>query len=187
VAKKFYNIDLKDEKLFEHWGKPLNTLVSELYENSDTLENMIKAYSSTREDFRKVVYEGSVEAVTRLLDNGVKVGVLSAANREFVVDDLDRLKFPTERFTVIQGPEDTAVHKPDPDVFLPLLETFKKEGIKQKDMVYVGDSVIDLQAAHGAGLDFIAVTTGLYREEDFKKLGAKIIIRNITELTKKVL
>ena len=187
VAKKFYNIDLQEETLFKHWGKPFPILLQELYQNSDTLENMIKANTSVRSDFRKKVYPGSVNAVTKLLDNGIKIGLLSAAASQFIIEDLKKLNFPLDRFSVIQGPNDTSVHKPDPQVFSPLLDKFGKEGMKKEEIVYVGDSLMDLQAAHGAGIDFIAVTTGLYSEADFKKHGAKVILKDIREIVKKII
>jgi len=187
VAKKFYNIDLSEEVLREHWGKPFHLLLPELYQRSDTYENMLIANTSVRSDFLKKVYPGSVNVVTTLLDYGLKVGLLSAANQKFVIEDLKRLNFPLECFSAIQGPEDTSVHKPDPNVFLPILNKFKKEGIKKEKIVYIGDSLMDLEAAYGAGIDFIAITTGLYSKEDFKKHGAKIIVKNIKEVIKKVI
>ena len=187
VAKEFYHIDLSDEVLLKHWGKPLYVLIAELYQYSDTLENMIKANLSIRDKFLKKVYTGSVKAITELVDRGVKVGILSATTNEFLLDDLIRHGFPVSNFSIIQGSDKTMVHKPDPKVFIPLLKKFKKEGIKKEEIIYVGDSLDDLQAAHGAGIGFIAVTTGLYSKEDFKKNGAKVIIKDIKELTSKIL
>ncbi len=187
VAKKFYNIDLSEETLREHWGKPFNTLMKELYQDADTLENMRKANISIRENFLKKVYPGSIGAVNKLLKNGLKLGLLSAANQEFLWQDLKRLGFPREDFSVIQSPEDTDVHKPDPKVFKPMFAKLENLGIKKEEMIYVGDSLMDLQAAHGAGIDFIAVTTGLYSKEDFEKHGAKVIVKNIKEVVKKII
>lgn len=184
VAKKFYNIDLTEEVILKHWGKPLHILIPELYQHSDTYENMISAYVSIKNDFLKSIFNGSIETITTLLDHGIKVGLLSATNKDFLLDDLARFNFPINRLTVIQAAEDTSVHKPHPDVFLPLLNKLKEEGITNKDIVYVGDSIDDLQAAHGAGIDFIAVTTGLYSREDFKAEGVKMIVKYIKETTK---
>ena len=184
VAKKFYNIDLSDEVILKHWGKPFPILVSELYQNTDTLENMIAANRSLTNDFLKKELRGSAETVTKLLDNGIRVGILSATIKSHILDDFNRLNFPTDRLDIIQSAEDTLVHKPDPDVFLPLLKKLKEEGIEKEDIVYVGDSLDDLRAATGAGIDFIAVNTGLYSSADFKKHGAKVVIKDITEIIK---
>ena len=187
TAKKFYNLDLKRKDFLKHWGKPFHILIQELYQYSDAPENMLKANISMRKDFMKKVYPGSVKVVTTILDQGIKVGLLSAATQKFVIEDLKRLNFPLKRFSVIQGPDDTKVHKPNPKVFLPIFKKLKKDGVNKKDMVYIGDSLLDLQAAHGAGIDFIAITTGLYSKQDFKKHGAKVVLKDIREVVKKII
>src|SRR3989338_7802566 len=171
VAKKFYNVDITDEILKEHWGKPFPVLLKALYGDVDTVENMVKANAHTRDDFLKKVYPGSVEVVTKLLGQGVEIGLLSAAHKEFIILDLERLGFPKERFILIQDAQDTLVHKPDPRVFYPMLAILKERRIEKGEIIYVGDSMMDFEAARDAGIDFLAVTTGLYSRKDFEKTG----------------
>lgn len=187
VAKKFYNIDLTDETLRKHWGKPFHILVPELYNHVDSLENMIAANVATRGNFRKKVYPGALDVVNKILARGMKVGVLSAATKRFFVEDLVKFNFPVEQFLFIQDPEDSLVHKPDPGVFEPAIKKLLKEGIQKKEIVYVGDSLDDLRSAHGAQIDFIGITTGLYSRADFKKEGAKIVVDKISEILPYVL
>ncbi len=187
VAREFYNIDLKEETLLEHWGKPLHNLIEELYERSDTLENMMTAVISTRDAFPKKPYMESVNIVKKLLSADIKVGILSAATRRFIIEDLKKFGFPVEQFFMIQGASETLVHKPNPDVFTPLIEALKKEDIDKEEIVYVGDSLYDLKAATQAGLYFIAITTGLYSRDDFEKNGAKVIVQDIKEVANKIL
>ncbi|OGI65248.1 hypothetical protein A3A95_03635 [Candidatus Nomurabacteria bacterium RIFCSPLOWO2_01_FULL_39_18] len=187
VAKKFYDINLTEEVFLEHYGKPFNTLIKTLYQDSDTLENMIAANVTMRNDFLKKVYPASVDVVKTLLDHDIKIGILSATNRDFVMNDLNRLNFPVDRMSVVQGADETEVHKPDPNVFMPILDKLKKQGIEKEDIVYVGDSLSDLKATTAAGIDFIAVTTGLYSQEDFKNNGAEVIIKEIKEVVEKII
>ncbi len=182
IAKTFYDIDLTDEELLKHWGKPLKTLIGELYQHKDTPENMYQAVLDTRSQFPKKAYIGVLETLNKIKTQGVEIGILSATNGVFLIEDLVAANIPTEDFIVIQGADDTLVHKPDPEVFIPLIEKLKEEGIEKEDIVYVGDSIDDLESAHGAGIDFIAVTTGLYSAEDFLNKGAKVIIENINEV-----
>ena len=182
VAKQFYNIDLTDEDIRPHWGKPMASLVNSVYKDSDTLENIHKALVATRNDFRKNIYADTHKILTTLFDSEVKVGIISAATRHYIIDDLIRFDLPLENFFVIQGEDDTDKHKPDPDVFLDVFEKLSKEGIQKKDILYVGDSIDDFKAASGAGIDFVAVTTGLYSSDEFKNTGAEIIVSNLGEL-----
>lgn len=187
VAKKFYNIDLTEEELLKHWGKPFDLLISELYQHSDTLEKMHEAIFSTKGDFPKKVFKKSVSTINKLLENNIKVGVLSAMNKNFIGEDLINFGFPAKNFSIIQGADETKVHKPNPGVFIPLLKNLKKDGIKKEEIVYVGDSIDDFYAASKAGIDFIAVTTGLYSYSDFKKGGAKVIVKEIQDILKEVI
>lgn len=184
VAKKFYNIDLSDDDIRKHWGKPLNILISDLYQSSDTLEKMIEAIHSTRHDFMKKVYEGAPGLLKDLISKGIKIGVVSATNKYYLIEDLSLGGFPHEDFFIMQGSDEVVFHKPDPKVFQNALKNLENYGIKGKEILYVGDSIDDLKAAHGAGIDFIALTTGLYSKEDFEKAGAKVVLSDIRQLLK---
>jgi phosphoglycolate phosphatase len=186
VAKKFYNMDITDDDIIPHWGKAVHTLISEIYKNADSLENIYGALSSTRREFPKKIYEGSLDIVNKLLKDSVKVGIVSAASKEFILQNLNDFNFPISRLFIIQGADDTDFHKPHPDVFLPAIKKLSKEGIEKNQIVYVGDSLLDLQAAHAAGIDFVGVTTGLYSKDDFEKHGAKIVVENIKEVLNSV-
>ena len=190
VAKKFYNIELTDKDISEQWGKPLNTVIDNLYKSSDTIENMHKALISVRDDFLKKEYDGSVETVNTLLENKIKIGVLSATNRKYIEEDLKRLNFPLENFFVIQGADETSVHKPSGKVFDKIFEKLgllvDGENIKKEEIVYVGDSLDDYMASADAGIDFIGITTGLYSETDFATKGADKIVKSIKEITKHI-
>jgi len=182
VAKKFYGIDLVDDEIRKHWGKPMHILVSELYKNRDTLENMREALHSTKEDFYKELYPGALDIIENLISRDIKVGILSASDKRSLDYELGRLNFPIEKLFLMQGADDSMVHKPDPGVFSDVLEKLENEGIEKQKVVYVGDSLDDIRAAHGAGINFIAVTTGLYSKEDFEKEGAKHIADSIEKV-----
>lgn len=182
VAKKFYNIDLADEEIAKHYGKPFSTLIGILYQNSDTLDNMNAAIYSVKDNFQKMVYPDAPHVVTNILNNGMEVAIISSAPTHGIIEDLTRMHFPVDRFICIHGEDKTSVHKPDPEVFSPLLEKLSPKGIQKKDILYVGDSMVDFHAARNADIDFIAVTTGIFTKEDFEKEGAKIVVSEIKEL-----
>lgn len=182
VAKKFFNIDLKEETLLKHWGKPINVLAPELYEHLDTWENIHPLLINTRKDFPKIPYQSSVETIEKLTEDGILVAIISATTKHDIEYDLEKYNFSINKFIHIQGAEDTKVHKPDPDVFLPVFKKLSDIGIKKEEMVYVGDSLDDLRASHGAGINFIAITTGIFTKEDFEKNGAKVIVSDIKEV-----
>ncbi len=78
--------------------------------------------------------------------------------------------------------EEMAYQKPDPrafDVLKAHLSEFKPE-----ETLYVGDHLGDMQAAHGAGIHFVAVLTGYFTRHDFIEHGLTVehIIEDVTKL-----
>jgi pyrophosphatase PpaX len=96
------------------------------------------------------------DVLTRLKDEGRRLGVVTAKRRETV-----RLAFsylPLERFfDVVVGSDDTERHKPDPQPLAHALDLLKAT---RDDAVYVGDSPFDIRAAKAAGMHSVAVTWG---------------------------
>jgi phosphoglycolate phosphatase len=175
TAKEFYGLELTDEKLKEHWGKPFDEMIGLLYEQADTLENMRAANYSLEHRFHKTIHDDALGTLGQLSRDGQLLGVLSAMNRDVVVADMEALGFDLEQFLFIQGADDTMVHKPDPGVFTPALSTLASHGIEPSQVLYVGDALTDFYAATGAGLHFIGVTTGFVTAGDFASAGAKYV------------
>ncbi|MFZ2260320.1 MAG: HAD hydrolase-like protein [Luteococcus japonicus] len=166
VAREHYGIDLTDEVLARHWGEPFDLMIGHLYQHSASVEEMRAANQTSAHLFPKQAIPGAVDAVTTLLDRGLVVGVLTSMNTANALADLTRCGFPMDRLVFVQGADQTPHHKPDPRVFTSALEMLHARGITE--VSYVGDALIDEQAALGAGLRFVAVTTGLATAEAFE-------------------
>ncbi len=52
----------------------------------------------------------------------------------------------------------------------------------KKTILYVGDALNDFYAARGAGLDFVAVTTGLTDKDSFAQAGVNKVVTSLAEL-----
>ncbi len=66
VAHQFYGIELTDEKLGEHWGKPFDTMIGILYDNADTVDNMRSANRSIEAEYPKEIQEDTNETLSML-------------------------------------------------------------------------------------------------------------------------
>jgi HAD superfamily hydrolase (TIGR01549 family) len=173
VAKKFYGIELTDEVLREHWGKPLGPMMAIFYQHSDTPENMMVANESLAHEYPKELIAGALETVNALIDEGIEVGIVTSTLGRYARKDLARFGFPVDKFFMVQGADEVAVHKPDPRVFAPGLALLATKGIKPDRVVYVGDALIDYSAARDAGMSFMGVTTGFHTKEQFEAEGAQ--------------
>lgn len=182
AVAKHYGIDLTDEDILVHWGKPFDELIRQLYRNADTLENMRALNQSLYAQFRKEIQEDAHDLIAELLARNIQIGVVTAANTHQAIEDLEYFGVPVDQFAFIQGAEKTLVHKPDPGVFIPMFDHLAKEGIEKAAIVYVGDAIHDYHAARDAGIEFIAVTTGVVPKEKFVEAGAQNIIERLKML-----
>lgn len=81
---------------------------------------------------------------------------------------------------VIVGGEDVKNPKPHPEALKKALMIMNKE---PQTCLYIGDSLIDAEAAFNAKLDFIAVTTGTTPKEEFARFPYVRIVSCLKELT----
>ena len=104
--------------------------------------------------------------------------------KEEVLKELYELGFDLNNFYIIQTEEDTKVHKPDPDVFNPIIKEFAKKKIRVKEILYVGDSLLDLEAAQNSGIQFYAFPRGLITKKEFRKRNVPILssLKELLEL-----
>lgn len=85
----------------------------------------------------------------------------------------------TDLVEFVIGSEDVRTHKPSPEGILMAKERFH---IDKKDILYVGDNVVDGEAARNAGVDFAAVLTGNNVREDFLNMPHIKIMNTLDEL-----
>lgn len=174
IARTHYGIDLDDETLLEHWGKPMAQLAKNYY-RTDDVEIALERIAQASIDFPKEPFDYTVPTLRRIKAAGKVIAIVSATTRRILNDDAARSNIPLDLFSYIQTGEDTKDHKPDPRVFEPLLQWAGQQGIQQSNIVYVGDSLGDWRAAHDAGLRFIGVNTGLVSADQFAAVGAESI------------
>lgn len=97
-----------------------------------------------------VPYEGMEQVLRQLRGAGIRMAAASSKMKaqyqiDMVGNGLDRYM---ETAVLV---EDTTKHKPHPD---PILKCLERMGLTAPDVLYVGDALTDLQAAHAAGVDF---------------------------------
>lgn len=181
VAKKYYGIDLTDQELTEHWGKPISRLLQDLYRNFGEPQTRIDNYMRHADEFPKIVHDDTEATLEALKKAGIKMGVVTSTFKQSVTDVFKSHGLSADYFVHIQGAEESDYHKPDPRVFDPALSKLAEHGITD-GIVYVGDAIMDYEAAKAAGLHFVGVTTGMVNAAEFKAVGALQVISRLSEL-----
>lgn len=174
IARTHYGLELSDDDLRTHWGSPLEKLLAALYQTED-IDQAFEHIYAVNADFPKRLYDETLGVLEHLRASEKIVGLVTAHRRIGLDHDFELLGMSPSLFDYIQTSDDTKRHKPDPEVFRPTLAFLRRFNILPEQTVYVGDGMLDMQAAIGAGMGFIGVETGLVSAEQFRQAGATAI------------
>ena len=83
-------------------------------------------------------------------------------------------------FQAIVGGRDVTNLKPHPEGLLKILDAI---GVAPEGSLYVGDSLVDAEAAQRAGVDFVAVLSGVTEAREFDGYESLAIIQNVSGLS----
>lgn len=123
-------------------------------------------------------YDGIPEMLTELRRRGLALGVLSNKPHPMTVKCIEGY-FPTVSFGAVLGQREDVPRKPDP---AGAHEAAKAMGVEAVDVLYVGDTGIDMLTARAAGMQAVGVTWGFRPESELRENGAQTIIHHPREL-----
>ena len=165
-------------------GNGIDNLVKVTMADAYTVEGAAKVkegftayYSRHYLDFTEA-YEGMGELLSGLSDSGYLTAVISNKPDAFVPKILERL-YPDHRFVYAWGQREGIPRKPAPDALLKVMELC---GTEPADVLYVGDSNVDVIFAHNAGVKVCGVSWGFRGAEELRQAGADRIIDAADEL-----
>jgi len=127
---------------------------------------------------RTIMFPTAGPTLKTLEDQGFRLGIVSTKSRRRIVSILQREGLDAH-FEVIIGGGDVSMHKPDPTG---LLLAAERLGVAPCEMLYVGDSVIDSEAAQRGGMSFVAVLSGVTPSGDFREYAPVAVIETLCEL-----
>ncbi len=144
----------------------------------DRLESSFKADYDVTWPGGTFPYEGINELLDLLQSKGIPLAVLSNKPHPFTATIVAQI-FPSIDFKVVLGQLPGIPHKPDPTGALEIANLF---GLLPGECTVIGDSTMDLETAHNAGMEAIAVTWGFHDRARLIAAGAKYIADNPEEL-----
>ncbi|MCW6509662.1 HAD family hydrolase [Lichenifustis flavocetrariae] len=167
-------------KVREQIGKGGDQLLP-VFLDGDILEKQGKKIEAYRQDlfereyFHRVIGFPQVPELFRfLIDAGKTIALGSSAK----TDDLKVYKKAAgiEGMTTVETTSDDAERsKPHPDIFLAALDRLK---LPAKDVVVVGDTPYDVEAAMKAGMKSTGLLCGGFSEDSLRKAGAVDVYRD---------
>jgi len=123
-------------------------------------------------------YKGIRQLVDQLNKKNILLGVNSNKHDEYTKNLIKKI-FPHNNFIDVIGSRENVPNKPDPTS---ALEIVKKMQLTIDEVVYVGDSEIDMKTACNGGFTSVACLWGFRDEETLKQLKPNHIISKPEEL-----
>lgn len=125
-------------------------------------------------------YDGIADVVKTIKANGCKTAVVSnkadVAAKKVVTD------FFGDIFDAVVGKREEFPPKPAPDSVLYVIKALSADKTK---CIYIGDSEVDVQTAHNAGLPCVGVTWGNRDLAELEAAGAEYIASSPKEIVEK--
>lgn len=125
-------------------------------------------------------YAGIRELLVWLKESGIRIAVFSNKpheNTEYVIQSL----FGEGYFDVVQGQTAAMRVKPAPDGVFAIL---KKLAVAKEEILYVGDSCVDMDTGKAAGVKTVGVLWGFRDRKELSEHGADALIKSPAELMK---
>jgi phosphoglycolate phosphatase len=180
AGKKFYDIEISNADIDAQWGKPFEDFLYQVFKRVADYPTLFKNYKSILDAYPNEAYPNT-ERVLEALSKEYELGVISSSHKELILSGMKNVGFKPEMFRFIQSADETAVHKPNPEVFAPSVNAFSTDGINKTEILYVGDTLDDFNSAVNAGLHFCGIADRTTPSEEFSKVNA-VYVTDIVQL-----
>ena len=180
-----YGHDIAFEKIRGQIGKGGDQLLPVFWSQAE-IDDRGDALKAHRSDILKRRYLDRITPFPdvralfrRLLFDGKRIALASSAK----ADELDHYKGVaniTDLVDVETSSDDAERSKPHPDIFQAAMQ--RLAGVAARDMLVVGDTPYDAQAASKAGLRTIGMLCGGFPEADLRQAGCIAIYRDPAHL-----
>lgn len=178
TGKTHFQADIDPQVVRKLWGKPFAEVMRAAFPENVPTEDILKKYREERDKFPSPQFPKTVE-VLRILTHTAVLGIVTSHTKAYIHDDLVKAEIPPDLFSFIHAAEDTEFHKPDPRVFDNAIEKLALLNVPKEQVTYVGDSLVDYEAARDAKIAYIAIANRTVSRAALDALG----VRTITDIT----
>ncbi|MDY7033102.1 MAG: HAD family hydrolase [Thermodesulfobacteriota bacterium] len=156
----------------------LKLITRALPESERDNETVMVCLDAFREDYgynwnvKTQPYKGIVEMLDMLTAHDMKMAILSNKPHEFTEQCVSEF-LPKWHFQVVMGQKEPFPLKPDPSG---ALEVSRLLGVPPAEILYLGDTSIDMNTAKAAGMFPVGVLWGFRPAEELKESGALVLM-----------
>ncbi len=185
IAKSFQHVlspylkrTIKPEEIYPYLGVTLRDGLMAF--KPDKVDIMLPEYRSySVKNFPKLtrLFPGVHEGLQKLKTAGVKMAVVTSRARQTTLYGMQL--FDLEKFfPVVVSMEDVSIHKPQPE---PVLKGLELLDLKPTEVVMIGDSPHDINAAKAAGVTSVAAGWSMIPREHLLLAEPHVIVDSMEE------
>lgn len=161
--------------------KLIERVLPENARDEETINKVLEIFTHYYNDHmtdKTVPYPGIVDLLKALKERGDNIAV--ASNKyQAGVENLIRHYFDMVEWSAIEGQQEGVPTKPDPSIVFDILS---KCPTPKSEVLYVGDSGVDMITAARAGVESVGVTWGFRPVKELKNNFADNIVNNPDEI-----
>ena len=165
----------------------LRSALPENERNEDMVNRMLEAFVPYYNEHIydcTIPYAGIEELLDTLTGNGIKVAVASNKYQEGT-DALVNHILKRHEFAAVLGQRKGKALKPSPEIISDVLEA--TDGIGIEEVVYCGDSDVDMQTGINAGVRTIGVTWGFRSREELAAYEPWLLAESPDEISEAII
>lgn len=123
------------------------------------------------------VFPAVMPLLSQLRQHAIRISLATTKPTALATSLLERYGLASY-FAHIQGTDPPLQHKPHPDTLLACINK-----AAWGPVAMVGDTIFDVQAAHNAGIDSIAVSSGAHGMDQLAQAGPTFLLHSLEEIS----
>lgn len=145
---------------------------------TETLTASYRKWNLERHDQMVVPFEGVVDTLRQLKQEGYKMAIVSTKRREMIDRGLQLMECEN-LFDTIVGFEDVTHTKPDPE---PIQLALQRIGANKEDALMIGDNFHDIEGGQRAGVDTAGVAWSIKGEAHLATYNPTYMLHQMSDL-----
>ncbi len=169
-----------EEETISYIGMPLINHLKSIYPGKEEeLAKTYREYNDRKHDNYVAIFLGIYHLIKALHEKGIVMGVVTSKRRELAVRGLKLFNL-MDYFAFVNGSEASQKHKPEGEPLLKAMEIINAQN--KEEVLYVGDSPLDILCAKNAGVRSAAVAWTYSPRSDLEKVEPDIFLEEPLDL-----
>ena len=180
--KEVLNRNIQMDEILKLYGRPLYPSLIEYGEEGERLYKIYREFNEKNHDILAKPFDKVSEGLLKLKNKGYRMGIVTSKRIHLVNRGIKLMGFDG-LFETIVTPDETEKTKPDPE---PVICGCERLRVKPSEVIYVGDSLFDMEAGKAAGTKLCAVKYSITPHEKLLEYNPEFFVDTIEEFADKL-